>query len=96
MQFCAYFSKQIYLLKFSIVERMILITIHIITCFICTCGFTLKRSTCMTKDIPQKKGSIGVGRKGERERVSKVYDFGLKFSQEVNQQNFGHLKLATQ
>lgn len=42
------------------------------------------------------KGSIGVGRKGERERVSIVYDFGLKFSQEVNQQNFGHLKLATQ
>lgn len=42
------------------------------------------------------KGSIGVGRKGERESVSIVYDFGLKFSQEVNQQNFGHLKLATQ
>lgn len=51
---------------------MILITIHIITCFICTCGFTLKRSTCMTKDIPQKKGSIGVGRKGERESVKSV------------------------
>lgn len=95
MQFCAYFSKQIYLLKFSIVERMILITIHIITCFICTCDFTLKRSTCMTKDIPQKRVVLGLVVK-ERERVSKVYDFGLKFSQEVNQQNFGHLKLATQ
>lgn len=95
MQFCAYFSKQIYLLKFSIVERMILITIHIITCFICTCGFTLKRSTCMTKDILQKRVVLGLVVK-ERERVPIVYDNGLKFSQEVNQQNFGHLKLATQ
>lgn len=57
------------------------------------------------------KGSIGVGRKAEREKererfsgvfwkyrriLSRVYDFRLKFSQEANQQNFGHLKLATQ
>lgn len=49
----------------------------------------------MTKDIPQKRVVLGLVVK-ERERVSKVYDFGLKFSQEVNQQNFGHLKLVTQ
>lgn len=49
----------------------------------------------MTKDIPQKRVVLGLVVK-ERERVSIVYDFGLKFSQEVNQQNFGHLKLATQ
>lgn len=69
---------------------MIFITIHIITCFICTCDFTLKRSTCMTKIY---RNNLVVK---ERERVPIVYDFGLKFSQEVNQQNFGHLKLATQ